>query len=289
MDNCILVIVFLLIATSYIYKFKLDKNVQQLLYVFVGLVLIITLKTIYDKNQPAEHFFNINQASLVGVPPDSTEPPQETSLNNIKNIEEKGGTLHQIFSYLKGVPQSQVIGEENTQTLDDIKKMLAGVDTSTFEKQLSQIVIMLQNLKDSHSIGSESTTVKGDVKDSVLENRSIRESQFLQDVELRKLERELDELQKLYSEHLKEESQKTYKKIPVYSSCVMEANGTTTACGKPDGYDVETEKEVKQKLDRIGQITEPDMDEQPSGSNDAIRELVRTINEGGIKISLQGK
>ena len=156
-------------------------------------------------------------------------------------------------------------------------------DSSKLDFQLSQITTLLNNLQNVSNM-TPTPESKEDAEDNILENRSIKESQFLQDIEIKGLESELSELQKLYTGYLDTEAKKNYKKIPVYSSCVMEANGSTSTCKpKVDNFGFETPEQMERKKALVSGKLKTDP------ATEAITKLVKSIGDGGVTVSMTSK
>lgn len=274
MDNCIIFLIALILASSYLYNVKsFSPGTRQLLYIFAGLLLIIILKTHYESK---ENFSDPNN-KLPETPKQQQdwEQIQTVTSDNFQGIK-------QIIAYLKGLSQQDLEKEEAQRLLKDLSAQFNQFDASKLDYQLSQITTLLNNLQNVSNITS-TPEVGESTENNILENRSIKESQFLQDIEIKALEKELDELQILYTGYLDKEAKKNYKKIPVYSSCVMEANGSTSNNNtKVDNYEYETPEQIKRKQ----LLTNSSLN---GSDNESINKLIKTISDGGITVSMSSK
>lgn len=280
MDNCIIFLIAFVIISSYLFKLKSDTNTKQLLYVFLGLCLIVMFKY-HSNNKSNEGFTNPeNQNSNETL--NSTEqvkPPQNwNEIESVTSDNFKG--LKKIVAYLKGVNETDINKEETQRLVRELSSQFNKFEPDKLDNQLSQITTLLTNLQ---SVSNLTTTPESSesAEDNILENRSLRESQFLQDMEIKKLENELSELNKLYTGYLDNKAKKVYKKIPVYSSCVMEANGTTSTPQKISDYGFETAEQIEKKKEMILQGQGEDPNASP------LDKLIKVVNKGGINISLQ--
>ena len=296
MNNCIILLVVFVIVTSYLFKYKWsDPSTQQLLYVFLGLLIIILFKYNSNNNEgfadnttTTSNSVTSNSVTSNSVTSNNVTSNNVTSNSNsadkdpanwqkIENITaDNFSGLKKIVSYLKGINETDVNKAETQKIVADLSNQFGAFDPAKLEYQLSQITTLLNNLQ---NVSSLTTTpdVKESSEENILESKSIKESQFLQDIEIKKLENELTELQKLYTNFKDKEAKKVYKKIPIYSSCVMEANGTTTK--QPSQVDFEDESAVQTKLQMLTGVTE-----DPNAT--PIEKLIKAINQGGIDISL---
>lgn len=276
MDNCIIILVVFVIATSYLFKLKWsDSSTQQLLYVFLGLLLIIIFNS-YNKegfvsNNSNNVTINKSDTDTVVTPPSNWSDIETVTSDNFTGIKK-------IVAYLKGLNETDVNKVETQKLVTDLSAQFNKFEPSKLEYQLSQITTLLNNLQ---NVSSLTTTpeAKESSEENILESKSIKESQFLQDIEINKLESELSELQKLYDNFKDKEAKKVFKKIPVYSSCVMEANGSMSK-NDPKNIAFETAENIKSKREIItGQSEDPNAT--------PIDKLLQAINQGGVNISLQ--
>lgn len=276
MDNCIIILVVFVIATSYLFKLKWsDSSTQQLLYVFLGLLLIIIFNS-YNKegfvsNNSNNVTINKSDSDTVVTPPSNWNDIETVTSDNFTGIKK-------IVAYLKGLNETDVNKVETQKLVTDLSAQFNKFEPSKLEYQLSQITTLLNNLQ---NVSSLTTTpeAKESSEENILESKSIKESQFLQDIEINKLESELSELQKLYDNFKDKEAKKVFKKIPVYSSCVMEANGSMSK-NDPKNIAFETAENIKSKREIItGQSEDPNAT--------PIDKLLQAINQGGVNISLQ--
>ena len=285
MDNCIIILMVFIIISSYLFKIKwTDPNTQQLLYVFGGLLIIIIMKQYYltetfvdNENQTANNNTTLGELS---VTPTEDELPQDWSqIQSVTSNNFSG--LKKILTYLKGIDEQDLNKEETQNLIKQLSLQFNKFEPAKLDHQLSQITTLLQNLQ---NVSSLTTTPNTDdtKEDNILENKSIRESQFLQDTEIQNLENEVTELQKIYSNYLEKEAKKNYKKIPVYSSCVMEANGSTSK-SETTNFGFETAKQLKRKQQLI--TGEPEKDPE----NQSLNKLIKSISEGGISIAMSSK
>lgn len=291
MNNCIILLVALVIVSSYLLNVKwFSPATQQLLYVFAGLLLIIILKTYYEAE--IENFTAANNTPTLNTPvaanddglPIDNAVPIEQDWSQIQSVtSDNFQGLKQIVAYLKGLDDKDLGKEEAQRLLKQLSSQFNRFDSSKLDYQLSQITTLLNNLQNVSNM-TPTPESKEDAEDNILENRSIKESQFLQDIEIKGLEKELSELQQLYTGYLDTEAKKNYKKIPVYSSCVMEANGSTTTCKpKVDDFGFETPEQIERKK----QLASGKLKENPATA--AITKLVKTIGDGGVTISMTSK
>jgi hypothetical protein len=278
MDTCIILLVAFVIGSSYLLKIKwLDSNNKQLLYVFAGILLIIIMKNYYQRY--IEHFEEKNNTLNTTVNEMSNQTTQDwDKIQTITSDNFQG--LKQIVAHLKGMSEEELNKKEAQQLLKSLSDQFSRFEPSKLDYQLSQITTLLNNLQNVSNL-TPTPDAKESGEENILENRSIKESQFLQDIEIKNLENELGELQKLYTGYLDKEAKKTYKKIPVYSSCVMEANGTTTKCQpKTDNYELETPEQINNKQAQMyGELDEVS----------PIDKLIKSVAQGGITISMQSK
>lgn len=176
-------------------------------------------------------------------------------------------SLKSIASYLKGITPSDV--SENEKLLTDLQNKFGDFDPQKLQDQMNQINNLLSNLQNiSGLIRDPEQTVAAGEDASILETRNIRESQLMQDMEIKSLEKELANLQTLYKSVSDAKIQKEYKKIPVLSSCVMEADGSISQTDTSEttvlaNNDIKTSKTVE--------------------------EIIQDIAQGGISISLTGR
>lgn len=268
MNNCIILLVAFVLISSYLFKLKWNNaSSQQLLYVFLGLLLIIIFKNYYKEREG----FETNNTVTEKAPANWNQIESVTADNFMG--------LKKIVAYLKGMNETDIDKEETKQMVSNLSDQFGRFEPDKLEHQLSQITTLLNNLQ---NVSSLTTTpeAKESVEENILESKSIKESQFLQDIEIKKLETELQELEKLYTNFKEKEAKKVYKKIPVYSSCVMEANGTTTK-NDPQNIKFETPEQIKKKNEMVtGQFDDPNAT--------SIDKLLQTINQGGISINLSG-
>lgn len=282
MDSCIILLVALVIASSYLYNIKwFSPATKQLLYVFAGILLIITLKTHYESQ---ENFSNPpdNNNGLPAANDAAEKPLQDwNQIQSVTNDNFQG--LKQIVAYLKGLDEKDLEKEEAQRLLRELSSQFGRFDSSKLDYQLSQITTLLTNLQNVSNI-TPTPEADENAEDNILENRSIKESQFLQDIEIKGLEKELAELQMLYAGYMEKEAKKDFKKIPVYSSCVMEANGSTTTCNsKVNDFGYETPEQIKRKK----ALASGSINEDPSKA--ALNKLIKSISEGGVTVSMTGQ
>lgn len=274
MDNCIIILVVIIVISSYLFKLKEfnDANTHQLLYIVAGIFLVVTLQYLYGRKNDdkyVEKFADGNDNKPPEHDWDTVDHVTHKNFEGIKNI----------LNYLKNVQETDLDKEETQKILDELRQKFDKFKPAELDHQISQITSLLENLQNVSSL-TQTPNAKETTEDNILENRSIKESQFLQDVEIKNLEKELQELQKLYTEHLENEAKKTYKKIPVYTSCVMEANGTTTTCPNKGGIAF-TDAQPGQSANSN--------DDGSDQTSQAINKLIKSISKGGISVSLASK
>jgi hypothetical protein len=278
MDICIILLVAFVIGSSYLLKIKwLDSNNKQLLYVFAGILIIIIMKNYYQKY--IEHFEEENNTLNTTISEIAEQTTQDwDKIQTVTSDNFQG--LKQIVGHLKGMSEEDLNKKESQKLLKNLSDQFNRFEPSKLDYQLSQITTLLNNLQNVSNL-TPTPDAKESTEENILENRSIKESQFLQDIEIKNLENELGELQKLYTGYLDKEAKKTYKKIPVYSSCVMEANGTTSKTQpKTDNFEFETPEQIKRKQTQIYGETE---------DLSSIDKLIKSVSQGGINISMQSK
>ena len=284
MDSCIILLVALVIASSYLYNIKwFSPATQQLLYVFAGILLIITLKTHYESQENFENSANAPNNNGLPVADNAADTPKQdwSQIQSVTKDNFQG--LKQIIAYLKGLDETDLEKEEAQRLLGELSSQFGKFDSSKLDYQLSQITTLLTNLQNVSNI-TPTPEADENAEDNILENRSIKESQFLQDIEIKGLEKELAELQMLYTGYLDKEAKKDFKKIPVYSSCVMEANGSTSTCNpKVNDFGFESPEEMKRKK----ALASGSINQDPSKT--ALNKLIKTISEGGVTVSMTGK
>lgn len=178
-------------------------------------------------------------------------------------------SLKSIVSYLKGVSPSDATQPENEKLLSDLQNKFGNFDPQKLEDQMNQINNLLSNLQNISGLirDPEQTVTAGD-ETSILETRNIRESQLMQDMEIKSLEEDLAKLQTLYKNVSDAKVQREYKKIPVYSSCVMEADGSMS------------------RTDAAEKVV---VAEESTTDTDTVEKIIQDIAKGGISISLTGK
>jgi hypothetical protein len=300
MDNCIIILVAILLVSSYVFQKSKDTHTNQLLYVIFGLGVIIAMKHFYGHNTP-ENFENNNQVTATGATGVGVtgvgvtgvgvgigveeQKPNVQNWNNIQAVTSDNFTgLKKILSYLKGVEEADLDKEETKKIINELTQQFNKFQPEQLDHQLTQITTLLQNLQNVSNLTGVPEP-KESKDENILEKRSIKESQFLQDFEIKKLEKEIDELQKLYTTYVDKKVEKTYKKIPIYSSCVMEANGTTSTC-QPNlsniALQTDAQKEHNQALVVSG-------GSEVDPVSQSIDKLIKTISDSGISISMQSK
>lgn len=282
MDNCIVILVALILASSYLFKVKwTNPNTQQLLYVFAGLFLIIIMQKYYLTD--TENFENNTPSNNITNENENKSSHNWENISTVTSDNFKG--LKQIMGYLKGLSEEDINKEETQRLIASLTSKFNKFEPSQLDNQLTQITTLLQNLQNVSGLTGVPDS-KDAKEENILESRSINESQFLQDIEIKNLEREINELQKIYNGYQEKEAKKNYKKIPVYSSCVMEANGSTTKCNTgPSEIGFETEQQQNQKL----KLTGMDVKEEEDPTNNAIQKLIKSIAEGGISVNMTRK
>ena len=292
MDNCVIILVAILLVSSYIFQKSKDSYTNQLLYVIGGLAIIIVMKQYYAKNvKNMESFENINSLADATVKAvlneQTTTPPKTQDWDKIQAVtSDNFSGLKKILAYLKGIDEADLDKEETKKLITGLSQQFNRFQPEQLDHQLTQIVTLLQNLQNVSNLTGV-PNAKESKEENILEKRSIKESQFLQDFEIKKLEKEIDELQKLYTTYVDTKVEQTYKKIPIYSSCVMEANGTTSTC-QPSSSNIalQTEKGLQNMPHN-----DPSMivSEEHNPMSDSINKLIKSISDSGISISMQSK
>lgn len=177
-------------------------------------------------------------------------------------------SLKSIVSYLKGVTPADATRPDNEKLLSDLQNKFDSFDPQKFQDQMDKINNLLSNLQNISGLirDPEQTVMAGD-ETSILETRNIRESQLMQDMEIKSLESDLANLQTLYKSVADTKVQKEYKKIPVFSSCVMEADGSIS------------QSDTSESVVIADDVT----------NTNTVEKIIQDIAKGGISISLTGK
>ncbi len=163
--------------------------------------------------------------------------------------------------------------KENFESKSDIDKFSEGIsnsDSSTTDNSLGNSVIIskLQNdidtLKDEIDRLTKSKPASDDgLKDGSLDvNKSITE----QDFEIKKLEKNLENLKQQLFFTTEEKAKKTYKKIKVYNSCEPKPESTTTI--------------------EAGVVSSPEIVNANKQKEDFFKMLLDKLNETGFKLNL---
>ena len=184
-----------IIAFSFLFTLKETKYLNhQLLFVVMALVVILFYKILYYNNT-----YNGNNLS-----------------EGFQNVPERvNNAMSKIQEFRRSMPDANV--ELTDQQTDRLQEQ-----TEEINKSLNEVKYLLSE----YNSGSNVSKEQGSGEDPV-GSLNLNASQVIQDKELDMVEKQLDQVKANLISVENQKKEKKYKKIPVYSSCVVsEANGS---------------------------------------------------------------
>ena len=188
-----------IIAFSFLFTLKETKYLNhQLLFVVMALVVILFYKILYYNNT-YNNSYNVNNLS------EGFQNAPERLNNAISKIQE----------FRRSMPDADI--ELTDQQTDKLQEQ-----TEEINKSLNEVKYLLSEFNSGSNVSKEQGTGKDPIG-----SLNLNASQIIQDKELDMVEKQLDQVKANLISIENQKKEKKYKKIPVYSSCVVsEANGS---------------------------------------------------------------
>ena len=226
-----LIVILLVIVLSYLLCMDNKNHNCQLTHIVIGLTIIVFYKLINYYNKKNKNNSN--------------------DINNKKNIKE-GFNMENISKFLK---------PDNISILTDSEaSTLTEPQFQEYLSSLNNLVELLKEIKNESEKKDNSLTQSVDVETINLENQ-----QAYQQYQINYLNKQIKNAQDIINNERITEESKNYKPIKVYSSCVLNTDGSLTS-----------EEPVKNEFKSINPL------EQTTNSYES-KQMLNTIQQGKTK------